>query len=129
MIENTVWMTGALIYTQLGEPVMTTFLNDYRLPLRRMESPFKGQYAVADFHLDYRNTQDPILNEGVMQAYFMGEVLYSTHKCKMEPNAFDFLDDMSVVSSVSQIVITESAATCAFNSIAASPIGTLDLNT
>jgi len=47
----------------------------------------------------------------------------------MEPDNFDFLDDQKQIPSLSQIVITESASTCALNSIAASPIGTIDLNT
>lgn len=70
---------------------MTSFLNDYKLPLRGMPSPFNGQPAIADFTLDYRNTMDPIITNGQIDLKFFGEILYNGHICKLEAEPFDFL--------------------------------------
>jgi len=61
----------------MAGPVLTTFLDDYKLPLRGLPSPFHGQNTVADFALDYRQTIDPYLGEGWMDTYFLGEILYN----------------------------------------------------
>lgn len=44
---------------------------------------------------------------------------YAGMKCVNEPDPFDFMDH----TIASQWVVTESAATCMINSMAASPIG------
>ena len=57
MIENTAFFCGELIFSQIGEPVLTSFLLDYKFPLTQIRSPFKGQEGtVADFSLDWRPT-------------------------------------------------------------------------
>jgi hypothetical protein len=42
IIENTAFFCGELMMSNIGEPVLTTFLNDYKMPLRDMPSPFLG---------------------------------------------------------------------------------------
>ena len=59
MIENCSYFIGNILFTRFGEPVMTTFLNYYKLPLNNVPSPFRDQPAKADFMLDFRNTEDP----------------------------------------------------------------------
>ena len=64
MVENSAYFIGDILFTKMGEPVLTSFLNDYKLPLRGMPSPFQGQTATADFELDYRQTADPFITTG-----------------------------------------------------------------
>ena len=63
MVENAVYfggrVVGEAVFTNLAEPVLTSFLNGYRLPLPRMPSPFHGQDTYADFVLDWRNVENP----------------------------------------------------------------------
>ena len=33
IIENTAFFCGELMFSRIGEPVLTAFLNDYRMPL------------------------------------------------------------------------------------------------
>jgi len=125
MIENTAFMCGELIMSQIGEPVLTSFLGNYRMPLNQMPSPFRGQEAtVADFTLDWRPTQDPSIINGGMESYMTGEILYADYTCELAPDAFEFMP----AAVYSQAVMTESAASCMLNSMAASPIGKLMLD-
>ena len=126
MIENTAYFCGELILSQIGEPVLTKFFNNYKLPLHGMQSAFIGQPGEADFVLDWRQTSDPVIREGEMDLKFIGSVdyIYGNKKCTMEPDAFDFMDN----DIQSQWVMTESAATCLANSYFSSNIGTLILN-
>jgi hypothetical protein len=61
-----------------------------------------------------------------MDLKMVGDIWYNYggSPCEMEPDYFDFMDR----SNTSQVVFTESAATCLFNNIALSPIGKLDLD-
>ena len=54
----------------------------------------------------------------------VGEVMYGYSACALEPANFDFMQ----AEVYSQVVMTESAASCFFNSVAASPIGSFNLN-
>ena len=65
MIENTSYICGELIFSQIGEPLLTDFFNNYEMPLRRMPSPFLGQEDVeADFQFNWRSTVDPEIKDG-----------------------------------------------------------------
>jgi hypothetical protein len=75
MIENTAYICGELIFSHIGEPVLTSFFNDYKMPLRNMPSPFLGQEGVfADFQLDWRSTSDPVIKEGQLDMRIIGDI-------------------------------------------------------
>lgn len=59
-----------------------------------------------------------------MDTYFVGALTYHGNACELEHDYFDFMD----AQEFSQVVITESAATCALNNIASSKIGKLEFN-
>jgi hypothetical protein len=125
MVENTAYICGELIFSQIGEPVLTSFFNNYKMILRDMPSPFLGQEGTyADFQFDWRSTQDPVIKEGQIDMRIVGEVMYGYSACALEPANFDFMQ----AEVYSQVVMTESAASCFFNSVAASPIGSFNLN-
>ena len=64
-----------------------------------MPSPFKGQEgSVADFHFDWRLTEDPNIFQGGMEARMVGEFLYSDYACALAPDGFEFLTDVNVYS-------------------------------
>ena len=42
IIENTAFFCGELMMTNIGEPMLTGFMNDYRMPLKAMPTPFLG---------------------------------------------------------------------------------------
>jgi hypothetical protein len=58
-----------------------------------MPSPFIGQGDVkADFELDWRNVVDPVVKEGQIDMYFIGEITYNDETCEaFEPDQFDFM--------------------------------------
>jgi hypothetical protein len=105
--------------------VLTSFFGDYKFPLNQMPSPFLGQEGtVADFTLDWRPTRDPEIRQGGMDARMEGEILYKDFACSLAPDPFEFM----LEAVYSQAVMTESAASCLFNAVAASPIGKLNLD-
>jgi hypothetical protein len=108
----------------MAAPVVTTFLNDYKLSMPTMPSPFHGQDTSADFLLDYRQTIDPFIGDGWIDTYFLGEVVWANDKkgCQYEHDFFDFMD----AQTFSQLVISETAMSCMLNNIAKTPIGHLD---
>ena len=105
--------------------MLASFFNDYRLPLENMPSPFLGQDNLGTFELDWRNTIDPVVKEGQIDMFFIGEVTSRMHQCgELNPDQFDFMG----TEIMSQAVMSESAMTCALNTIAASNIGYVSLN-
>lgn len=104
---------------------MASFFNDYRLPLENMPSPFLGQDNLGSFELDWRNTIDPVVKEGQIDMFFIGEITKKGESCgELNPDQFDFMG----TEVMSQAVMSESAMSCALNSIAASNIGYVVLN-
>jgi len=108
----------------MAGPVLTEFMNDYKFPLPSMPSPFHGQDTSADFSLDYRQTIDPFIGDGWLDTYFLGELIWNGDMmgCAYDHDFFDFMD----ATTFSQLVISETAASCALNNIAKTPIGKLD---
>ena len=127
MVENSSYFIGDILYTRFGEPVMTTFLNDYQIEVKNVPSPFFGQPAHANFIFDFRNTQDPVINTpDHIDFKFFGELVYLHHFCNLEHEPFEFLE--AIDSKTSQIVITDSAFSCGLNNVAKSLIGHLRFN-
>ena len=126
MVENTASFCGELIFSQIGEPVLTSFFNQYQYIARQVPSPLKGQeLTLADFGFDWRLTNDPVIREGEMDLKMLGGFFYAYGApCQIEHDAFDFMDH----DITSQWVMTESAATCMANAMAESPFGSLNLN-
>jgi hypothetical protein len=56
--------------------------------------------------------------------FFVGEVLHNKHTCQIEADKMDFMN----TQTFSQLVISESAATCIANSWAHSLIGVTRLD-
>lgn len=90
-----------------------------------LPSIWRGQETQSLFTFDYRNTRNPYIGNGYIDMYFLGELNYgvSRDQCTMEPEYMDFVNS----ATFSQLVISESAASCFMNSWAKSHIGKFDL--
>merc|ERR1712025_1109600 len=103
---------------------MDNFLNHYQWPIA-LPSAVAGQNSWDLFTLDFRNTQSPYIGEGWVDFFIHAEALYGGKGCDIEADNLEF----SVAgSTMSQIVVSESAATCWANKIAESHIGKIILN-
>lgn len=129
MLENTIFFVGDTIFTRFGEPFLQRLLNDYRLPLDNVRSPFQGQPVHdVNFQLDFRNTMDPEITSERIDFKFFGELVFADHICTLEHEPFDFLGEDVFDAGTSQIVITDSAASCNLNAIAKSDLGKFSFN-
>lgn len=101
MLENTMYFVGDIVFTRFGESYLNRFLNDYRLPLNQVGSPFKGQPVHdVNFELDFRNTMDPEITTERIDFKFFGELVIGGHICTLEHEPFDFLgEDIDVGTS------------------------------
>lgn len=124
IIENSVYFVGQYIFTNMMGPVMDSFLNHYMFPFA-FPSMVRGQDSWDLFTLDFRNTQSPYIGDGWIDFFISGELMYGGEGCTLEADNLEF----SVAgSTMSQLVVSESAATCIANSVAKSHLGHIALN-
>lgn len=106
-------------------PVMDNFLNHYQFPFA-FPSLVRGQNTWDIFNFDFRNTQSPYIGEGWIDFFLHGELQYAGKGCQLDADNLEF----SVAgSTLSQIVVSESAMTCIANRLTESNIGKVVLNT
>lgn len=105
-------------------PILDKALGHYQTNIT-LPSPLPGQKTAATFDFDFRNTRSPFIGDGYIDLYFLGELLQNNKNCTMEPDYMDFINS----DTFSQLVVSESAATCAANTMASSAIGMIDLDT
>ena len=117
-------------------PIMDKALNHYQTGVI-LRSPFPGQSTEGIFYFDFRNTQSPFIGEGYLDSYFLGELMYNPHPdlkegdhgfnaaaCNLEPDYMSFMNS----ETFSQLVFSESAASCMLNSFSQAQIGRIHLN-
>jgi len=103
---------------------MDVWLNHYQTYIT-WKTPFPGQHGEDKFGLDYRSTHDPLITDKHIQFYLKGESLYKGQGCDdLSPGWIDF----DHTHTMSQLVVTEAAATCAAQQIAKSPLSRFHLN-
>jgi hypothetical protein len=85
----------------------------------------RGQNTWDFFTLDFRNVKSPVIAEGQIDFFMSGELLYKGEDCDIEPDNIDFIEDSHTAS---QVVISESAASCFASQLAKSRIGKVKLN-
>lgn len=118
IIENSSWWAGKYIFSHMLGPVLDEMLNHYKMEIELVH-PLEGQGTYDRFTLDYRNTHSPNIAEGYGDFFFLGELMHHNHECVIEPDYMDFMNS----NTFSQLVISESAASCIANSMANSVIG------
>lgn len=124
IIENSVYFVGQYIFTNMMGPVMDNFLNHYMLPFA-FPSMVRGQNSWDLFTLDFRQTQSPYIGQGWIDFFINGELLYAGEGCELVNDNLQF----SVAGATqSQLVISESAATCIANKMGKSHLGHMVLN-
>lgn len=114
---------------------MDDFLNHYMFPFT-FPSMIRGQNTEDQFILDLRNTQSPYIGNGYIDLYFSGELIYGEHDCTLVADDLNFRttcydENQYFCDTASQLVVSESAASCIANNWARSNIGHvfLDSNT
>jgi hypothetical protein len=123
IVENSVYFVGDYIFSEMMGPVVDKMLGHYKTQIT-LKSPLPGQSTSATYDFDFRNTRSPFIGEGYIDLFFLGEIIHSGHECVIEPDFMDFVNS----ETFSQLVMSESAATCMANTMAASPIGFIHLN-
>lgn len=89
----------------MGEPLLSAVFNNYRMPLPMMPTPFFGQgNPRPDFEFDWRLTKDPVIEDGQMDLFFLGEFYNKGDDgCgELEADEFNFMGE----TSMSQFVIS-----------------------
>jgi len=125
IIENSVYFVGQYIFTNMMGPVMDSFLNHYMFPFA-FPSLVRGQNSWDIFTLDFRNTQSPYIGDGWIDFFISGEMIYGGEGCTLEPDNIQFSEGNK--NTMSQLVVSESAATCMANQAAKSHLGQIALN-
>jgi hypothetical protein len=85
----------------------------------------RGQNTWDIFTYDFRNTQSPYIGDGYIDFFLSGELMYAGHNCTLDADDLEFSD---AGSTMSQLVVSESAATCIANNMAKSRLGHITLN-
>lgn len=125
MIEQSSFFVGKYMFSGMLGPLFDQALSNYQMTVN-MPSIFRGQHTVSTFTFDYRNTRSPYIGDGFIDIYFLGELNYGIHRdqCQIEADWMDFVNSQTF----SQLVISESAASCWMNQWAQSSIGKFDLD-
>lgn len=93
-------------------PLIDQALSNYEITVN-MPTIFRGQNTVSTFTFDYRNTMSPYIGDGYIDLFFLGQLNYGIHRdnCKLEADWMDFINS----NTFSQLVVSESAASCWMN--------------
>lgn len=118
IVENSVYFVGQYIFTHMLGPILDEMMNHYRMQIQ-LPSPLVGQDTTAPFTFDYRSVTSPDIQEGYLDLHILGELLHNNYQCVMEADPLNFINS----AVFSQLVVSESAATCIANQMARSPIG------
>lgn len=116
IIENTVYFVGPEIFSNMFEPIMTSFLDDYKLTVP-VEHLVWGQTGSDSYQLDYRNVYPPYLYSGAMEFQIYGDTIFNGQGCgitEFEPISF------LPTQEYSQFVVSQTAAACLVNQLAKS---------
>ena len=124
IIENSVAFVGRYVFTEMLGPVMDSYMNHYQYEFS-LDSLVRGQETSDKFFFDFRNTRDPNMFEGKLDFFLFGDTIYDGEGCSMAPDYLGF-DYDGVVDS--QIVVSESAASCFATKLAKSKLGHIHLD-
>lgn len=51
-----------------------------------------GQETEAKFDFDFRNTWSPIIGDGYMDMFFLGELTYDGNTCELDADNMNFIN-------------------------------------
>lgn len=132
VVENTCRFShiGAFIYGDLLGPGMDKWLNNYQLEFRDVESMMAGQDATDSFRFDLRQVRDPIIDDGHADFFMHGamEIFGDAEYCTLDPDDLVFVEDKESEAYWSQVIMSESMATCFLNKYYSSELGKVHLD-
>jgi hypothetical protein len=120
VIEQATKFVGEYIFSHTLGPLVDTFTNQYQFEFWWW-SPWPGQWDYDRFRIDGRNVRDPIIEDGAIDLFLAGDIIYDGQGCIMEPGELAYEKEEDTANS--QIVMSESAAACWINQFASSNIG------
>jgi hypothetical protein len=118
IVENSAQFIGQFMFTHMLGPILDEMMNHYRIQLH-LASPLLGQGTVAPFTFDYRSVRSPDIQDGYVDLHILGELFHNNYQCDLQPDPMNFINS----AVFSQLVVSESAATCIANQMARSQIG------
>jgi hypothetical protein len=126
VVKVSMYFLGPFVLDQIFEPVLTKFLWYYDLFIWLPEG-VPGMNEWDYFDMDMRMAQAPQIYNGYMDFFFSGELYYRMSGCSNTFEHGDLLDFQSDADR-SQMVISESAATCILNQYFASDLGRFQID-
>lgn len=120
VIEQGTRFVGNYIFSSTLGPLIDTYTNQYRFKIW-WSSPWPGQYDYDSFHFDGRNVRNPIIHDASIDFFVAGDLIYEEEGCILDLEELEFKNETGRANS--QIVLSESAASCWLNKFANSKIG------
>ena len=110
MIENSTWLLGEYMFTNILGPILDRSLFFYRFFLP-IHSLIPGNNGVDFTIIDFRQTETPVIEENYIDFYSIGEMLTFRGGCdNFDPEPMTFLG-----TDRSHFVMSDTAATCIAN--------------
>ena len=120
VIENATQFVGRYLFSHTLGPLIDTYTNQYRFKIW-WSSPWPGVWDYDSFYFDARNVRDPVIHDASIDFYMAGDLIYEDEGCILDPEELEFKNETSRANS--QIVMSESAASCWLRKFADSKIG------
>jgi hypothetical protein len=136
MIENSIYWVGPFLLTDMAGPNIDRIMYGYQVPWK-IKTPIDVEHLKGDhkpyalMHWDLRNTRAPVVANGNIDLFLMGELKYMDvlETCKYDPEYMTFADPVGDRTTNSQLVLSENMASCSLNALARSPIGGMHVST
>ena len=120
VIEDSVSFIGEYVFTHTVGPLIDSYTNHYQFQFYWW-AQWPGQWNYDLFRLDARNVRNPEIYDGHADFFLAGDLIYGEDGCMLEDNDIHFAVEEDRADS--QIVMSDSAASCWMNQFAQSRIG------
>lgn len=129
IIKNAMWLFGDMILNGMFFHPFTNALNEFQFPFTLyLWDFFPGQMRQDDFTLDLRSIPfaHPAIGEDKFELFLSGQMIYKNQGCptELKNNNLHFYNNQQ-----SQIVISQSMATCWFAQAQRSKLNHIELDT
>jgi hypothetical protein len=109
-IQNSAYLMGDMIFSDLLGPVMQNYLDDYHQMIM-FSSIIPGETSWSHQELDYRSTMSPVIRSDSIDIFIIGNFVYNVRWdwqkkfwppfkkyhpgtwCQFEPQPMDFVGD------------------------------------
>ena len=78
IVENSAYFAGNILFSRFLGPMMDEALNHYSTSFF-LDSPLNGQETWAVFDFDWKSTQSPVIGNGYIDLFILGEMFYQPY--------------------------------------------------